>query len=250
MRHPRPPCPCVRASDHPTSPHSPGSSRQRTQSASSSTAKRGSSRRPSTRGSRMAASICRTARTRPAARCAASKELQQSRRWAAGRGTSGTRLEPGRGSRVLLGAPGSPSCPGPSAPRCWLEDPWPQGSQAGAWARVWGTSRPARTLHPGLPAPGLGARLSSAPALPPAAGSCGERRVRAGNHQAPQPAAPTPFPPPPSSGEERRRPGSHPDPHGLLVPRARALTPVGKDAQRQAASSASTAGPQEAAEGG
>lgn len=36
------------------------------------------------------------------------------------------------------------------------------------------------------------------PARLPAAGSCGERRVRAGNHQAPQPAAPTPFPPPPS----------------------------------------------------
>lgn len=88
--------------------------------------------------------------------------------------------------------------------------PLAPGSQARAWAGVWGTSHPAWTLHPGLPAPGLGACLSSVPALPPVAGSCGERRVRAGNHQAPQPAAPTPFPPPPSSGERGGGLRSHP----------------------------------------
>lgn len=90
------------ASDPPTSSHSPGSSRQRTQSAISSTAKRGSSRRPSTKGSRMAASICgRSSAQTCCSLDAPSTERQRSKCWAAGRrgpgaeGPSDTRLEPG-----------------------------------------------------------------------------------------------------------------------------------------------------------
>lgn len=179
-----------------------GSSRQRTQSAISNTAKRGSSRTPSTKGERVATSICRTELDQasllavhppPSPRT----ELQQSKDWAPGVNRAqwhqaGSLV---RGSRTLL--EGS-------------LDPFPSWGSGGVSA---GSGRP---LIRGQSGQGLGwspghqpplhgprtqaylpgARLSSVPALPPAAGSCGERRVRAGNHQAPQPAAPTPFPTP------------------------------------------------------
>lgn len=63
-----------------------------------------------------------------------------------------------------------------------LEDPGPQGGQARAWAGVWGTSHPYTdpVPQPYLP---LAPRPPLLSACLPVAGSCGKRRVRAGNHR-------------------------------------------------------------------
>lgn len=66
-----------------------------------------------------------------------------------------------------------------------------------------GRQHPVRSLFPRRPCPSLSACLSSRPP-PPAAGSCGERWVRAGSHQAPRPAAPAPSHPHPAVGRGKR----------------------------------------------
>lgn len=125
------------ASGHPTSSRSPGSSRQRTQSAVSSTARRGSSRRPSTTGSRTAASICRTElgpdlrlAGHPAQNCSGASAGQRAE---GPRGGGAQRHQAGAGRAAVpsLRAPGSPLRLGLSACQCWLSGPGPQAVRPG-----------------------------------------------------------------------------------------------------------------------
>lgn len=130
-----------------------GSSRQRTHSAVSSTAKRGSSSGPSTKESRTAASICRRAGTRPGC-------------WPSvlrGRAPAGAELGPAHPARSLLrgqphplrGLPGSPCLTGLSGVR----------------HRLWKTLAP-RVVRPGprleSGAPAAGVDPAPRPTCPPA----------------------------------------------------------------------------------
>lgn len=89
-----------------------------------------------------------------------------------------------------------------------LEDPGPQGGQARAWAGVWGTSHPYTdpVPQPYLP---LAPRPPLLSACLPVAGSCGERRVRAGNHRG-SAGCTRPLPTPTQPVRRGRRPPQEP----------------------------------------
>jgi hypothetical protein len=162
----------VPSTQNPPAPHSPGSSRQRTQSAASSVARTGSNSKPSAKGVRLLASICRTACT-----------------W----GPSGPDKSPPWGSRTC--SPAGLSRVNTGSGRCRA-----QNGQARAGA---GSGVPATlpVLHPAVPGPCPHSLLTrSHPLLraarPPVAGSLWRGRVRAGNHRSSATAPPLPTPNP------------------------------------------------------